>query len=169
MARLPPNLPAAVLIVTHVPAGSNSRLPTILARGAQGPVERARSGEPIRRGRDRRTPVFGNGRAHSFRARIRERKPRRATHTSASADAATRTPRTRDVNDSAEPCRCFALAGDNILALALPVTGAADLQARSNRRPLTGGTAETEGGEHGILTPVTRAFSQSTPTAVPGS
>ena len=49
-ARLPPDLPAAVFIVNHVPAESNSRLPAILARGAHGPVVHAKDGEPIRYG-----------------------------------------------------------------------------------------------------------------------
>ena len=51
VADLPPNLPAAVLIVLHIPSNASSLLPGILARGTDLPVEHVIDGEPIERGR----------------------------------------------------------------------------------------------------------------------
>jgi two-component system chemotaxis response regulator CheB len=51
VADFPPNLPAAVFIVLHVPANVPSLLPGILARESQLPVAHAIDGEPIRRGK----------------------------------------------------------------------------------------------------------------------
>ena len=48
---LPPNLPAAVFIVLHVPADAPSLLPAILARGSKLEINHARNGEPIEHGR----------------------------------------------------------------------------------------------------------------------
>jgi two-component system chemotaxis response regulator CheB len=48
---LPPNLPAAIFIVLHIPADSPSLLPGILARESQMPVIHAKNGERIRTGR----------------------------------------------------------------------------------------------------------------------
>lgn len=49
--NLPPDLAAAVLIVLHVPAGSPSLLPSILARGSSLPVAHALNNERIKQGR----------------------------------------------------------------------------------------------------------------------
>ena len=51
VASLPQDLPAAVLIVLHIPTDSRSLLPTILARDAALPVAHATHGEPIKHGR----------------------------------------------------------------------------------------------------------------------
>lgn len=51
VTSLPANLPAAVLIVLHIPADSPSLLPTILARDSALPVAHATHGEPILPGR----------------------------------------------------------------------------------------------------------------------
>lgn len=51
VARLTPQLPAAVFIVLHVPTNVPSLLPSILSRDANLPVAHATHGEPIRRGR----------------------------------------------------------------------------------------------------------------------
>jgi len=51
VAALPPDLPAAVFIVLHIPADSPSVLPSILARDSALPVAHATYGEPIKRGR----------------------------------------------------------------------------------------------------------------------
>ena len=51
VASLPADLPAAVLIVLHIPTDSRSLLPTILARDAALPVAHATHGEPIKRRR----------------------------------------------------------------------------------------------------------------------
>ena len=48
VADLPPELPAAVFIVLHVPANVPSLLPVILSRDARLPVAHAADGEPIR-------------------------------------------------------------------------------------------------------------------------
>jgi two-component system chemotaxis response regulator CheB len=50
-SRLPPDLPAAVFVVVHVPATFPSRLPEILARAGALPVSHARDGEVFQRGR----------------------------------------------------------------------------------------------------------------------
>jgi two-component system chemotaxis response regulator CheB len=47
---LPPNLPAAVLVVVHVPKSGPSALPRIISRSASLPARHARDGEPLRRG-----------------------------------------------------------------------------------------------------------------------
>lgn len=47
---LPADLPAAVLVVLHLPAHGRSRLTEILGRAGDLPVEVARSGEPLRTG-----------------------------------------------------------------------------------------------------------------------
>ena len=51
VSTLPPNLPAAVFIVLHVPAEPPSMLPTILSRDAHMPVSHAKNGERIEHGR----------------------------------------------------------------------------------------------------------------------
>jgi two-component system, chemotaxis family, protein-glutamate methylesterase/glutaminase len=51
VGELPPDLPAAVLIVLHVPSHIPSLLPDILARDSNLQVDHAIDGEPIRRGR----------------------------------------------------------------------------------------------------------------------
>ena len=50
VADLPPDLPAAVFIVLHVPANAPSLLPAILARESSLPVAHAKNGAPIERG-----------------------------------------------------------------------------------------------------------------------
>lgn len=49
--NLPPDLPAAVFIVLHIPAQAPSLLPAILSRNARVPVAHAINGEEITRGR----------------------------------------------------------------------------------------------------------------------
>lgn len=51
VAALPPQLPAAVFIVLHIPTDSPSLLPHILSREARMPVSHARNGERIEPGR----------------------------------------------------------------------------------------------------------------------
>ena len=51
VASLPANLPAAVIIVLHIPTDSRSLLPTILARDSVLPVAHATNGELIKHGR----------------------------------------------------------------------------------------------------------------------
>jgi two-component system chemotaxis response regulator CheB len=51
VARLPPGLPAAVLVTVHVGGNSRSSLPQVLARAGRLPAAHARNGEPLRRGR----------------------------------------------------------------------------------------------------------------------
>ena len=51
VSALPPNLPAAVFIVLHIPAAHPSLLPTILSRDAHMPVSHAMNSERIEHGR----------------------------------------------------------------------------------------------------------------------
>jgi two-component system, chemotaxis family, protein-glutamate methylesterase/glutaminase len=51
VSNLPANLPAAVLIVLHLPAQGGSALPAILSRAGALPARAAQDGEPIQRGR----------------------------------------------------------------------------------------------------------------------
>src|SRR4051794_15466548 len=51
VAELPADLPAAVLVVLHVPASGHSALPRILERSGSLPCEHAVDGEPLRTGR----------------------------------------------------------------------------------------------------------------------
>lgn len=51
VSGLPEHLPAAVLVVIHVPPGGRSRLPAILTRSGPLPATHARHGEEIRPGR----------------------------------------------------------------------------------------------------------------------
>jgi two-component system chemotaxis response regulator CheB len=51
VGALPPDLPAAVFVVIHIPPDATSRLPTILGRHAQLPVAHATDGEPLVPGR----------------------------------------------------------------------------------------------------------------------
>jgi two-component system chemotaxis response regulator CheB len=51
VGSLPADLPAAVLVVLHLPSNSNSALPGILGRRGSLPAEHAVHGEPIRGGR----------------------------------------------------------------------------------------------------------------------
>ncbi|MEU4245371.1 chemotaxis protein CheB [Actinoplanes sp. NPDC026619] len=51
VATLPPDLPAAVLVVLHVPRESPSALPSILARSGPLPARAAVDGEPLKPGR----------------------------------------------------------------------------------------------------------------------
>jgi two-component system chemotaxis response regulator CheB len=51
VAKLPADLPAAVLVVVHVPAAGRSMLVDILARAGSLPTERATEGQPPRPGR----------------------------------------------------------------------------------------------------------------------
>ncbi|GAA1781904.1 chemotaxis protein CheB [Luedemannella flava] len=66
VARLPDDLPAAVLIVLHVPRSGPSALPLILSRVTNLPVRPAVDGEPLRHGRvyvapvDRHLLLLGN-------------------------------------------------------------------------------------------------------------
>ena len=48
---LPPDLPAALFVVLHIPADSHSALPQILSRAGPLPAVHATDGEPIKRGR----------------------------------------------------------------------------------------------------------------------
>jgi len=50
-AELPPNLPAAVLVVVHVPPHAISHLPEIIGRHGPLPAKHAVDGEPIEKGR----------------------------------------------------------------------------------------------------------------------
>jgi two-component system chemotaxis response regulator CheB len=50
MTVLPVDLPAAVLVVLHMPTGATSALPAILRRAGQLPVQAASDGEPLRHG-----------------------------------------------------------------------------------------------------------------------
>jgi len=51
VSGLSPSIPAALCVVLHVPPGSPSALPAILARAAPVPVRAAVDGEPLRQGR----------------------------------------------------------------------------------------------------------------------
>jgi two-component system chemotaxis response regulator CheB len=51
IAELPPDLPAAVFIVLHIPTNAPALLPPILSRDARIPVAHAIDGEEIRRGK----------------------------------------------------------------------------------------------------------------------
>jgi two-component system chemotaxis response regulator CheB len=51
IAGLPGDLPAAVLVVLHIPAAGEGLLAPILARGARLPAAAARDGEPLGAGR----------------------------------------------------------------------------------------------------------------------
>jgi two-component system chemotaxis response regulator CheB len=51
VARLPVDLPAAVLVTVHIGGHSRSSLPRILTRSGPLPAVHARHGEPLRRGR----------------------------------------------------------------------------------------------------------------------
>src|SRR5262245_55839289 len=51
VAGLPADLPAAVFVVLHIPAGTPSLLADILSRDGLLPASQARDGEPIRTGR----------------------------------------------------------------------------------------------------------------------
>jgi two-component system chemotaxis response regulator CheB len=57
VAGLPSDLPAAVLIVLHIPRSSPSALPAILSRATGLPVRTAVDGEPLRHGRVYVAPV----------------------------------------------------------------------------------------------------------------
>jgi two-component system chemotaxis response regulator CheB len=50
VARLPADLPAAVLVTVHVGGNSRSTLPRVLARAGRLPAAHARHGEPLRSG-----------------------------------------------------------------------------------------------------------------------
>ncbi|MEU5260677.1 chemotaxis protein CheB [Amycolatopsis sp. NPDC021455] len=50
-ARLPADLPAAVLVALHMPSGGTSSLPAILDRAGPLPARAARTGEPLEHGR----------------------------------------------------------------------------------------------------------------------
>jgi two-component system, chemotaxis family, protein-glutamate methylesterase/glutaminase len=50
LGGLPPDLPAAVLVVLHVPSGGSGALPRILARSSALPVDRATHGSQLRPG-----------------------------------------------------------------------------------------------------------------------
>ncbi|WP_103340627.1 chemotaxis protein CheB [Amycolatopsis sp. CA-126428] len=50
-AQLPDDLPAAVLVALHMPAGGTSALPAILDRAGPLPAQVARHGEPLEHGR----------------------------------------------------------------------------------------------------------------------
>ena len=56
VGSLPPDLPAAVLVVLHLPAGATSALARILARSGPLPTRSAWSGEELRRGTVRVAP-----------------------------------------------------------------------------------------------------------------
>lgn len=49
VAELPQNLPAAVLVVLHLPAEARSTLPSLLARSGPLPARHVRDGDPLRR------------------------------------------------------------------------------------------------------------------------
>lgn len=57
VAELPPDVPAAVLIVLHLPKTEPSALPAILGRASRLPVRSAVDGEPLRHGRVYIAPV----------------------------------------------------------------------------------------------------------------
>lgn len=51
VSRLPPELPATILVVVHMPASADSVLPSILSRAGPIPAERAVHGQTYERGR----------------------------------------------------------------------------------------------------------------------
>lgn len=51
VAELPPDFPAAILVVLHIPRDAPSALPAILTRSGQLPARQAVDGEPVRPGR----------------------------------------------------------------------------------------------------------------------
>lgn len=51
VSRLPASLPAAILVVVHIPPNAHSLLPQILSRKGSLPAAHAEDGEPIRAGR----------------------------------------------------------------------------------------------------------------------
>jgi two-component system chemotaxis response regulator CheB len=50
LAGLPPELPASVLVVVHIPAHANSVLPTVLNGSSPLPTKFAEDGEPLKKG-----------------------------------------------------------------------------------------------------------------------
>jgi len=83
VGRLPADLPAAVLVALHVPAGPRSRLPEILSRSGPLPASPARDGEPVEPGRiyvappdrhllvaDSRIQLGSGPREHGFRPAV---------------------------------------------------------------------------------------------------
>src|ERR1043166_7600472 len=57
VAGLPPDLPAAVLVVLHLPRDAPSALPGILRRAGRLPVSHGRAGETLQAGRIYVAPI----------------------------------------------------------------------------------------------------------------
>jgi two-component system, chemotaxis family, protein-glutamate methylesterase/glutaminase len=76
---LPADLPAAVLVVLHVPPGADSHLPSILERAGRLPAHHARDGEPLMDGTVFIAPPDDHLTIHDGHVRL-DRGPRQNHH-----------------------------------------------------------------------------------------